>query len=85
MTSAPFEQAAAACDQYRALLAVPEAIASHCDLPALFHNLASRLHQVARFDYLALQLHEAAGNTLRLARAGGLRTHPAPARESLSP
>jgi formate hydrogenlyase transcriptional activator len=38
----------------------------HRDLPALFHELAGRLRQVVRFDYLALLLHEAEGNTLRL-------------------
>ena len=32
----------------------------------LFHELAGRLHQVVRFDYLALVLHEAASNTMRL-------------------
>ena len=51
---------------YRALLAVSEAIVSHRDLSALFHELAGRLHQVVRFDYLGLFLHEAASNTLRL-------------------
>src|SRR5262249_12061444 len=55
----------AADDRYRALLAVSEAIVSHRDLPALFHELAGRLQQVVRFDYLALFLLEAAGNTLR--------------------
>jgi formate hydrogenlyase transcriptional activator len=48
------------------LLAVSEAIVSHRDLPALFHEMAGRLHQVVRFDYLALVLHEAASNTMRL-------------------
>src|ERR1700751_5669454 len=52
--------------QPRALLAVSEAIAAHRDLAALFHELADRLHQVVRFDYLALLLHEAATNTVRL-------------------
>jgi formate hydrogenlyase transcriptional activator len=52
--------------QWRALLAVSEAIASYRDLSALFHELAGRLHQVVRFDYLPLILHEAAGNTMRL-------------------
>jgi formate hydrogenlyase transcriptional activator len=52
--------------QYRALLAVSEAIVSHRDLPTLFHELAGRLHQVVRFDYLALVLHEAASHTMRL-------------------
>ena len=48
------------------MLAVSEAIASHRDLSALFHELAGRLHQVVRFDSLALVLHEAATNTMRL-------------------
>jgi formate hydrogenlyase transcriptional activator len=53
-------------DQYRALLAVSEAIVAHRDLPELFHELAGLLQQVVRFDYLGLYLHEAAGDTLRL-------------------
>jgi formate hydrogenlyase transcriptional activator len=48
------------------LLAVSEAIAAHRDLSALFHELAGRLQQVVRFDYLALVLHDAASDTLRL-------------------
>jgi hypothetical protein len=48
------------------LLAVSEAIVSHRDLSALFHELAGRLHQVVRFDYLGLALHEATSNTLRV-------------------
>jgi formate hydrogenlyase transcriptional activator len=48
------------------LLAVSEAIVSHHDLPALFHELAGRLHRVVRFDSLALVLHEAETNTMRL-------------------
>src|SRR5207302_7096663 len=67
MTGPRFDgQATATSDLYRALLAVSEAIASHRDLPALFHELAGRLHPVVRFDNLALLLHEAEGNTLRL-------------------
>src|SRR5437660_1511819 len=53
-------------DRCLTLLAVSEAIVSHRDLSALFHELAGRLHQVVRFDYLALLLHEAENNTLRL-------------------
>src|SRR5271166_4103599 len=59
-------QATASCELYRALLAVSEAIVSHRDLSALFHELAGRLHQVVRFDYLGLFLHEAASHTMRL-------------------
>jgi hypothetical protein len=67
MTSPRFDgQATANGHRYRALLAVSEAIASHRDLPALFHELAGRLKQVVRFDYLALHLHKAEGNALRL-------------------
>ncbi len=51
---------------YRALLAVSEAIISHRDLSALFHELAGRLHEVVRFDYLGLVIHEAASQTMRL-------------------
>ena len=46
--------------QYRTLLAVSQAIVSQRDLHALFHELAGRLHPVARFDFLSLVLHEAA-------------------------
>src|SRR5262252_6119389 len=67
MTSAPSGgRATHPGDPYRALLAVSEAIVSHRDLPALLHELAGRLHQVARFDFLSLVLHEAASNTMRL-------------------
>jgi formate hydrogenlyase transcriptional activator len=67
MTATPVDgQATGTGDRYRALLAVSEAIVSHRDLSALFHELTSRLQQVVRFDYLALLLHEAVGNTLRL-------------------
>ncbi len=59
-------QAIPPVEEYRALLAVSEAIVSHRDLRALFHELAGRLHEVVRFDYLALHLHEAASNVLRM-------------------
>ena len=52
--------------QYRALLAVSEAIVSHRDLATLFHDLAGRLHLMVRFDYLACVLHDATSNTMRL-------------------
>ncbi|HLJ95127.1 MAG TPA: sigma 54-interacting transcriptional regulator [Gemmataceae bacterium] len=53
------------CQQYRTLLAVAEAIISHRELPALFHDLAGRLHRVVRFDFLILVLHDRASNTMR--------------------
>ncbi len=67
MTSDRFDgQAIAASDAYRALLAVSEAIVAHRDLSALFHDLAGQLHQAVQFDGLALVLHEAGSNTMRL-------------------
>jgi hypothetical protein len=48
------------------LLAVREPIVLHHDLSALFQELAGGLHQVVRFDDLALLLHEATSNTLRM-------------------
>src|SRR6266404_3008496 len=54
------------CQQYRAVLAVGEAILSHRDLQALFHDLAGRLHGAVRFDHLILVLHDDAQNMMRL-------------------
>ncbi len=48
------------------MLAVSEAIVSHRDLSALFHELGGLLQPVASFDYLALVLHESATDTMRL-------------------
>jgi formate hydrogenlyase transcriptional activator len=47
-------------------LAVSAAIVAHRDLCALFHDLAGRLRQVVRFDYLTLVLHHAATNSMRM-------------------
>jgi hypothetical protein len=58
-------QAISACRQYRTLMAVSQAIVSHRDLAALFHDLAGRLHLVVRFDYLACVLYDAASNRFR--------------------
>jgi formate hydrogenlyase transcriptional activator len=55
-----------ACQRYQTLLAVSEAIIAHRDLGGLFHELAGRLHQVARFDFLGLVLLDAGGDTARL-------------------
>ena len=52
--------------QLEALLAVSEAIAQQRDLPALFHDLAERLHSVVDFDFLTLVLHDPALNVMRL-------------------
>jgi formate hydrogenlyase transcriptional activator len=51
--------------EYRILLAVADAIGSHRDLQALFHDLTGRLQQVVHFDYLILVLHDPANNTMR--------------------
>src|SRR5258708_17398862 len=64
--------------KYQALLAVSEAIVAHRDLSALFHELAGRLHQVVRFDYLGLVLHEATSNTLRIRFLEGPEPTPLP-------
>src|SRR5690348_9360835 len=60
------EQATATRDHYRVLFAVADAIASHRDLPSLFHELADRLAQVVQFDALSLVLHDAATDTMHL-------------------
>jgi formate hydrogenlyase transcriptional activator len=61
--SAPLEHSRR---QLEALLEVSEAIAQQRDLPALFHDLAERLHCVIDFDFLTLVLHDAARNVMRL-------------------
>ncbi|HVS88694.1 MAG TPA: sigma 54-interacting transcriptional regulator [Candidatus Acidoferrum sp.] len=61
--AAPFEHSRR---QLEALLEVSEAIAQQRDLPALFHDLAERLHSVVEFDFLALVLHDPARNVMRL-------------------
>jgi formate hydrogenlyase transcriptional activator len=67
MTGANVDRPGTATDErYQALLAVSAAIVSHRDLCALFRDLADRLRQVVRFDYLTLVLHEAATNTMRM-------------------
>jgi len=52
--------------QLEALLEVSEAIAQQRDLPALFHDLAERLHRVIEFDFLTLVLHNPKTNGMRL-------------------
>ena len=74
----PDAQAQSADQRHRALLAVSEAIVSHRDLSALFHELAGRLHQVVRFDYLGLTLHEATSNTMRMHVLEGTEPSPLP-------
>src|SRR3989454_686884 len=52
--------------QLEALLEVSEVIAQQRDLPALFHDLAARLHSVIDFDFLTLVLHDPVKNVMRL-------------------
>src|SRR5215813_2478639 len=52
--------------QLEALLEVSEVIAQQRDLPALFHDLAERLHSVVDFDFLTLLLYDATKNAVRL-------------------
>src|ERR1700739_3323250 len=78
-TSAALDQQMPSTDhKYQVLLAVSEAIVSHRELSALFHELAGRIHQVVRFDYLALYLHEATSNTMRIHVLEGTEPVPLP-------
>jgi formate hydrogenlyase transcriptional activator len=52
--------------RYQLLLEVTESISRHSDLPALFHDLAARLHRIASFQSLWLVLHDRARNTMLL-------------------
>src|SRR5258708_3580319 len=77
--SAPLDSQVPSRDpKYQALLAVSEAIVSHRDLSALFHELAGGLHQVVHFDYLGLALHEATSNTMRIQLLEGPEPTPLP-------
>jgi formate hydrogenlyase transcriptional activator len=51
---------------YQALLEVTESIATHRDLPALFHDLIERLPRLVNFDAMWLVLHEPSRNVMRL-------------------
>ena len=53
-------------EQYRALLAVSEAIISNRDLGGLFRELAQRLISVISFDYVSVLLHDAEHDVMRL-------------------
>src|SRR5713101_5602737 len=84
MATAPLNPQAPSTDhKYQALLAVSEAIVSHRDLSALFHELAGRLRQVVHFDYLGLALHEATSNTLRIHLLEGTEPVPLPSPQVL--
>jgi len=53
-------------DRYQALVEVSHSIASHPDLPGLFHDLLPKLQRSIRFDFLNLMLHDPATNLMRL-------------------
>jgi formate hydrogenlyase transcriptional activator len=52
--------------QHQVLLEVAESIATHRDLPSLFHDLRERLPRLVNFDALWLVLHEPARNVMRV-------------------
>jgi formate hydrogenlyase transcriptional activator len=52
--------------QYHALLDVTEAIASHRDLPALFHDLSQKLNHITPYDFIGVLLHDAEHQVMRL-------------------
>jgi len=52
--------------KYLTLLELSKAIASHRELPALFHDLACRLQNLFHFRNLGVMLHDANRNVMRL-------------------
>jgi formate hydrogenlyase transcriptional activator len=52
--------------QHEALLELAESIATHRDLPALFHDLIERLPRLVNFDTLWLVLHDPTRDVMRL-------------------
>jgi formate hydrogenlyase transcriptional activator len=61
---------------HRALLDVARATVSHRDLPSLLRDLVEVLHRIARFDRVALVLHDQARNVMRLHSVAAF--HPTP-------
>jgi formate hydrogenlyase transcriptional activator len=68
-------------EHYQTLLEVSEAIASHQDVSALFHDLAKRLHRVVHFDYLSLVLYNPEHKTTRLVFLEPLESEVSPGSE----
>jgi formate hydrogenlyase transcriptional activator len=52
--------------KYLTLLELSKAIASHRELPALFHDLACRLKSLFVFSHLGVFLHDSTDNVMRL-------------------
>ena len=59
-------QPKAPASQHQVLLEVTESIATHRDLPALFHDLKQRLPRLVNFDTLWLVLHDVGRNVMRV-------------------
>src|SRR5262245_6689880 len=57
-------------DQLRLLMQVSEAIATQRDLPALCRDLAERLPAIVPFEFIALVLHDADKNVMRIDMLG---------------
>ena len=53
-------------EQYLTLLELSKAIASHRNIPELFHELACRLKNIFEFHHLAVVLHDGTHNVMRL-------------------
>ena len=53
-------------EDYRTLLDVAKAIASHRNLSELFQDLTARLHRVLDYHYLSVVLYDAAQHVMRL-------------------
>lgn len=53
-------------ERHQALLEVAQAISAHRDIHELFRDLAQRLPRVVHVNFVALSLHDPAGNVMRL-------------------
>jgi formate hydrogenlyase transcriptional activator len=65
------ESPARSADQLRLLIGVSEAIATHRDLTTLFRDLARQLPSIVPFELIALFLHDADRNVMRVHMLGG--------------
>jgi formate hydrogenlyase transcriptional activator len=65
------ESPARSSDQLRLLIRVSEAIATHRDLTTLFRDLAGQLPSIVPFELIALFLHDAERNVMRVHMLGG--------------
>jgi formate hydrogenlyase transcriptional activator len=65
------ESPARSSNQLRLLIRVSEAIATHRDLTTLFRDLAGQLPSIVPFELIALFLHDADRNVMRVHMLGG--------------